>query len=170
MDPFSTRFLQIRRAAQQNLTKWDTICAGGLIFHWFYNTTWHFVQPFTHFYDLDRFHKGLVMILTDYRYRFYQESVDSNSFTTGSAKPFELIFVLSDASSGHFGTAGLLFGPDFLQRPSLRVWPPELKGKIIKLSCWAQGPDLGIQLAPRGPNISLYIQIKSVSFGESCLG
>ena len=70
-----------------------------------------------------------MMILTDDRYCFYQESVHSIGFTTESAKPFERIFILSDAIAGHFGTAGLLIGPDFLQRPSLRVWPPELKGK-----------------------------------------
>ena len=55
-----------------------------------------FCSPFLQIiYDVDRLYKGLVNIWSAHSHLFHQKSVNSISFTTESAKPFERIFVLS---------------------------------------------------------------------------
>ena len=88
-----------------------------VVFHWFYKGWGHF-GPFSGpvFFK----YVGLRNRIGYFEVPSFKNGVFSIGSTTGSAKPFERISVLSDAILGHFGTAGLLFGPDFLQRPSLR--------------------------------------------------
>ena len=42
----------------------------------------------------------------------------------------------------HFRTSEAIFGPDFLQKPSLRVWPAQPKVNFLNIGLPSSGPDL----------------------------
>ena len=124
---------------------------GFFIFHWFYNRIWLKWDTFsknepltlvlqqnlqipslflTRNHVWDRFYKGLVKILTVYSILFDQVSAFPLVLQQNRQIRSNAFFVFFDAILDHFGTEAHISGPDSLQRPSLRLWPPELKGNF----------------------------------------
>ena len=81
----------------------------------------------------------------------------SISFTIESAVSFERLFGNFRfnfgsfwAILGHFWIADPIFDPDFFQRPSLRLWPPELKGIFHQIELPSSGPRSGNSISSEG--------------------
>ncbi len=97
---------------------------------------------FTQFTVFLWFYKGFWIIPSVWRWLFRHESSFFIGFTIESAVSFELLFWSLWVHFDHFGTSEPIFGPDFLQRPSLRVGHAQLKGKNHQIELPSSGPDL----------------------------
>ena len=87
-------------------------------------------------------YKGFLIFLSIESQLFGQKSSFPIGFTIESAVSFELLFRSLSDHFDHFGTSEPIFGPDFLQRPSLRVGHAQLKGKNHQIELPSSGPDL----------------------------
>ena len=114
------------------------------------------------------FYKGFLIILSVWRWLFRHESSFSIGFTIESAVSFELIFWSLWVNFWQFWDFGANFGPDFLQRPSLRVWHAQPKGKNHQIELPSSGPDLGIPLSPKGRKYFFRLDEKKVSHVKKC--